>query len=215
MLKDKTVIRAFSEEHAAALTGLSRGQLRAWDRAGFFQPNYAFEDRRSAYSRVYSFRDIVGLRTIAVLMKEHRVSLRELRRVADELISRGYDHWADLKLYVLKRKVYFREPGTEKVEGVWDGQYAMLQVVDVVNDVTDRVKALQKRAPELVGTVEQHKYVVRNTSVIAGTRIPTAAIKRYRDAGYTISQIMKEYPSLKRKDIQAALKHEERLAQSA
>src|SRR3546814_16438357 len=88
------VVRAFSEEHASHLTGLSTGQLRSWDRRGFFSPQYAYDDRRAPYSRIYSFKDVVGLRTIAVLMKEYSVSLQELRKVAEDLVRRGYDHWA-------------------------------------------------------------------------------------------------------------------------
>ncbi len=209
------IVRAFNEEHVARLTGLSRGQLRAWDRRGFFKPDYADEDRHSAYSRVYSFRDVVGLRTIAVLMKDYKVSLRELRKVADELMRRGYDHWADTKLYVVKRQVHFRRPGTRDVEGVWDGQLAMLPIIDVINDVEARVADLQKRPKSQFGQIERHKHVVRNAPVIAGTRIPTASIRRFHEAGYTLDQILAEYPSLTRKDVEAALAHEKGLAKVA
>src|SRR6266699_6034889 len=87
-----TLIAAFSEDHVERLTGLTKGQLKSWDRAGFFAPRYAYEDRHAPYSRVYSFQDVVGLRTIGVLMKEYRISLQKLRRVAGELIKRGYAH---------------------------------------------------------------------------------------------------------------------------
>src|SRR3546814_1019024 len=70
--RSESIVRAFGEEHVSRLTGLSVGQLRAWDRRGFFSPHYAYEDRRSPYSRVYSFRDVVGLRAIAVLKQKHR-----------------------------------------------------------------------------------------------------------------------------------------------
>jgi len=112
-MSQNPLIAAFSEEHVVRLTGLTHGQLRAWDRAGFFQPRYAYEDRHVPYSRVYSFQDVVGLRTIAVLMKQYHVSLQKLRKVAEELIRRGYDHWADVRLYVLKGQVYFRQPEAE------------------------------------------------------------------------------------------------------
>ena len=55
-------------------------------------------------------------------MKEYHVSLQQLRRVATELVQRGYDHWADLKLYVLKDGVHFQKPGSSDVEDVWTGQ---------------------------------------------------------------------------------------------
>ena len=209
------VLAAFSEDHVERLTGLTEGQLRSWDRAGFFAPRYAYEDRHAPYSRVYSFHDVVGLRTIEVLMKQYRVSLQSLRKVAQELVRRGFSHWADVKLYVLKRQVYFRAPKSDKVEGVWDGQLDMVPIIDVINDVEARVRELQKRDASQVGHVERHKHVVRNSSVVAGTRIPTAAIRRYREAGYTVDQIVKQYPALTAEDVQAALVHEEGLARSA
>jgi uncharacterized protein (DUF433 family) len=209
------VIQAFGEEHVEKLTGLSKWQLRRWDRLGFFAPQYAYEDRHVPFSRIYSFKDVVGLRTIAVLMKDHHVSLRELRRVATELVNRGYDHWADLKLYVLNKQVHFQKPGSQDVESVWTGQLAMVPIINVIEDVTSRVADLQKRDASQVGQVEKHKHVARNSSVIAGTRIPTAAIRRFREAGYTKEQILRQYPTLSMEDVEGALAYEEGLARSA
>jgi uncharacterized protein (DUF433 family) len=214
-MSQNTLIAAFSEEHVVRLTGLTHGQLRSWDRAGFFKPRYAYEDRHVPYSRVYSFQDVVGLRTISVLMKEYKISLQKLRKVAEELVRRGYDHWADVKLYVLKRQVYFRRPKSEEIEAVWDGQLAMVPVVDVISDVESRVRELKKRDGSQLGHVERSKYVVRNSPVVAGTRIPTAAIRRFKEAGYSVQQILNQYPTLTTQDVRAALVHEEGLARSA
>jgi uncharacterized protein (DUF433 family) len=214
-MSQNTLIAAFSEDHVARLTGLSHGQLRSWDRAGFFQPRYAYQDRHVPYSRVYSFQDVVGLRTIAVLMKEYRISLQKLRKVAQELIRRGYDHWAEVKLYVVKGQVHFRpDLNADSIEGVWDGQLAMVPIIDVINDVEARVQELKKRDASQLGHVERNKYVARNSAVIAGTRIPTAAIRRFKEAGYTVEQIIRQYPALTAEDVQAALVHEEGLAHS-
>jgi uncharacterized protein (DUF433 family) len=209
------VIHVFSEEHVERLTGLTRGQLRSWDRAGFFAPHYAYEDRHAPYARIYSFPDVVGLRTIAVLMRDYRVSLQQLKKVARELIKRGYDHWAQVKLYVVKKQVHFRTPGSGDVEGVWTGQLAMVPIIDVIQDVENRVRDLQKRNETQVGAVERHKHVVRNATVIAGTRIPTAAIRRFHEAGYTVQQILRQYPTVTIEDVKAAISHEEGLARSA
>lgn len=213
--RSSNVVAAFSEDHVERLTGLTKGQLRSWDRAGFFAPRYAYEDRHAPYSRVYSFQDVVGLRTIAILMKQYRVSLQSLKKVAQELVTKGFAHWADVKLYVLKRQVYFRAPQSGEIEGVWDGQLAMVPIIDVINDLEVRVRDLQKRDASQLGHVERHKHVVRNSSVVAGTRIPTAAIRRYKEAGYSVEQIVKQYPALTAEDVQAALVHEEGLARSA
>jgi uncharacterized protein (DUF433 family) len=210
-----SVLQAFTEEHVIRLTGLSRSQLRAWDRIGFFKPGYAYEDRHQPYSRIYSFQDVVGLRTIAVLRQRYHVSLQQLRKVATELTARGYGHWAEIKLYVVKGQVHFRRPGSQDVEGVWDGQLAMVPVIDVIQDVEDRVRDLRERKSSQRGHIEQHKFVVRNAPVIAGTRIPTAAIRRFREAGYSVDEILRQYPSLTREDVDAAIAHEEGLARSA
>lgn len=210
-----SVLQAFAEDHVIRLTGLSRSQLRAWDRIGFFRPNYAYEDRHQPYSRIYSFQDVVGLRTIAVLRQKYRISLQQLRRVATELIDRGFGHWAEIKLYVVKGQVHFRRPGSDDVEGVWDGQLAMVPVIEVIQDVEERVHDLRQRTPEQLGHIERHKFVVRNASVVAGTRIPTAAIRRFREAGYSVDDIIRQYPTLTKEDVEAALAHEEGLAQSA
>lgn len=215
MSKSNVTIEVFGEEHVSRLTGLTKGQLRSWDRAGFFRPRYACEDRRTPYSRVYSFKDVVGLKTISVLRHDHRISVQELKKVAAELVRRGYKHWADTKLYVVKKQVYFQRPGTDEVEGVWDGQLAMLPIINVIDDVKAGVHKLSMRPSEAHGKVERHRFVARNSPVIAGTRIPTASVRRYRDAGYSVDQILSEYPSLTREDVQAALKYEEKLAKSA
>jgi uncharacterized protein (DUF433 family) len=194
------------------LTGLSLGQLRSWDRRGFFKPDLAYEGRHQPYSRIYSFKDVVGLRTIAVLRKTYHVSLQQLRNVAGELTKRGFGQWAEIRLYVVKRQVHFRPPGTQDVQGVWDGQLAMVPVVDVINDVEDRVKELRTRAKEQQGKIEQHRYVARNAPVISGTRIPTAAIRRFHDAGHSVAEIIRQYPSLTPEDVKAAIAYEEGLA---
>lgn len=212
MTDEDRVVQAFTAEHVERLTGLSSGQLRAWDRDGFFRPDYAHENRRSPYSRIYSFRDVVGLRTIARLRSQYRTSHQELRKVAEELARRGYDHWADTKLYVVNRQVHFQPPESTKVEGVWDGQLAMLPVIDVIQDVKERVALLRHRGTEQRGRIERHRYVGRNSPVIAGTRIPIAAIRRYQEAGYSVQHILSEYPTLTEEDVKAALSYQERVA---
>jgi uncharacterized protein (DUF433 family) len=197
-------VAALTEEHITRITGLSKGQLRAWDRRGFFVPRYAYSDRSSAYSRIYSFRDAVGLKTIAVLRFKHKLAFKTLLEVARELTARGFDHWADTKLYVLMKKVYFQHPGTDKVEGVEDGQFAMLPVIDVLDDVREKVSLLNQRDQSQIGATERNKFVSHNTLVFAGTRIPVAAVQRYLKAGFTKEHIIKEYPTLTFEDIQAA-----------
>lgn len=215
MVAANSVISAFTEDHAAFLTGLTKGQLRAWDRRRFFVPNHAYEKRSEAYSRIYSFKDIVGLKTLSVLRNVYHISFNELKRVASELTRRGYDHWADTRLYVVNKAVHFLDAETGKVESLRDGQYAMLPIIDVISEVNSKVLELKNRNESQIGHVDRNKFTMRNSWVVAGTRIPTATIRRYADAGFSEEHILKEYPTLTREDVREALRHEKGLAKSA
>ena len=87
----------------------------------------------------------------------------------------------------------------------------MVPIINVIEDVETRVAAMQNRESSQVGHVEKRKHVARNSSVIAGTRIPTAAIRRFREAGYSKEQILKQYPTLSIEDVDGALEYEEGL----
>ncbi|WP_172978054.1 DUF433 domain-containing protein [Roseovarius sp. THAF27] len=206
---------ALTEDHVSRVTGLTKGQLRAWDRKGFFQPKFAYDDRKAAYSRFYSFKDVVGLKTIETLRSKYKIGFKKLKDVAEELKAKGFDHWADTTLYVVKKEVHFRNPQTGDIESLRDGQLAMLAVIDVINDVQEKVAELSSRPQEKVGAVERHKFVARNSWVISGTRIPTSTIRRYYEAGFSVEQILTEYPSLTAADVQAALDHENCFDKSA
>ena len=212
-MSDPNVIRAFSEEHVMRLTGLSQSQLRYWDKTEFFAPSYS--KQRGPYGRVYSFHDVVGLRALAVLRKEHKVSLQHLRKVAERLSHLGDALWAETTLYVLNREVQFHEPETGRVRGILSGQYVTIPLIGIMNDVSKRAETLKGRQSDRVGKIERNRHVAHNAWVIAGTRIPTRAIKSFRDAGYSIAQIKREYPTLTTEDIRAALDHEEKASSSA
>jgi uncharacterized protein (DUF433 family) len=51
--------------------------------------------------------------------------------------------------------------------------------------------------------------------VLAGTRIPTQAIWNFYRAGYKMLAILKEYPRLTAKDVQAAIEFEANRARKA
>jgi uncharacterized protein (DUF433 family) len=209
------VIRAFSPEHVARLTELSQRQLRYWDETGFFSPRFGSENRRSPFSRIYSFKDVVGLRTVSILRKSYGIPLQTLRKVARELSQYKEAPWAEIVLYVLGKEVHFREPDTGKIRGVLSKQYVSVPLRSIIEDVSARSSMLRERSKEQIGRVERRRYIAHNAWVVAGTRIPTAAIRRYSEAGYSTDRIIKEYPTLTGRDIQAALRHERKLAKAA
>jgi DNA-binding transcriptional MerR regulator len=206
----RKIIAAFSEEQVERLSGLTKAQLRYWDRTGFFQPKYADENRRFVFSRLYSFKDLVALRVLGLLRNKHSVPLQHLRKVAEKLSHLADDRWTGTTLYVLNRKVVFHEPGTDLPREVLSGQYVIgITMKAIISAAAKDIDKLHRRDPKKIGTVERSPHINRNHWVIGGTRIPTATIRRFKEAGYTIEKILREYPDLRPQDIKAALLHEE------
>jgi uncharacterized protein (DUF433 family) len=204
------VIASFSAEQVERLTGLSKARLTSWDRTGFFAPSYADDDRRSPYSRIYSFRDVVGLRTLCRLRNEHYVSLQQLRQVADKLSHLANDLWSSQVLCVLDKKVVFDETGAGRLREVVSGQYVNgLALEEVISDMRRAVEQLRCRRGDQIGVITRSRFVNHNAAVIAGTRIPVRAIRDFAEAGYTAKQIIDEYPDLTEQDVAAALSYQE------
>ncbi len=200
------IVSAFSEENVGRLTGVSKRQLRYWDRTGFFTPAFPSEDRRVPFSRVYSFKDVLSLRTLNVLRNQYSVPLQHLRKVAEKLAHLSDAKWTATTLYVLSKKVVFVEPGTKALQEIVSGQYVIgIPLKTVVSDTRKDVEKLQKREESDVGKVERRRNVARNHPVMAGTRIPVSAVQRMAEDGLTARQIVAEYPSLTLDDVKAAL----------
>jgi uncharacterized protein (DUF433 family) len=199
-------IQAFTADQVCRLTGLSRAQLGHWDRTRFFVPRYVDTEGGRAYGRVYSFRDVVGLRTLAVLRNEHDVSLQQLRKVGAQLAQMEEAPWASLRFYLAGREVVFENPSTGKLEAARPGSQTVLELdlEPIARAVQDRVSELRRRSPKQLGHVTRHRHVVQNTPVMDGTRIPVAAIRSLSAAGLDVDAIVREYPRLAPEDVRAA-----------
>lgn len=210
------VISFFGAEHIQRLTGLSAFQLREWDKAGFFAPQYAYENRRVPAGRVYSFQDLVGLRTLSVLSKKYRIRLPELKKAAAGLARWSKTPWSSLTLYVLNREVHFQNPETGAIEGAVSGQMAVaIPLEDVMADMREQASKLSERPRDSIGAIDRRRYKMRNVWCVAGTRIPVTAIYSFVDAGYTARQIIEQYPDLTQKDVREALSRRGELTQAA
>jgi DNA-binding transcriptional MerR regulator len=207
MLKIENVIAAFSEDHVVRLTHLSKGRLRYWDKTGFFSPAVNV-GARVPFGRVYSFRDIVALRTLEMLRVQNNVPLQHLRKVAEKLSHLQAELWTKTTLWVLNREVVVEEPGTGKLRAVLSGQYVMpIQLRQIVADTQRDIEAMRRRSPEQIGHVAKLRGINRNAVVVTGTRILVDSIRRLHEDGYTFPQIIEEYPDLTEADISAALRH--------
>jgi uncharacterized protein (DUF433 family) len=202
------VVSAFTEEQVERLTGISVNRLRYWDRTGFFIPSLAASNRRSSYSRIYSFSDVASLRVISVLVKQYSVRLSHLRQVVTGLGGMDNAAWARTTLYVLNRKVIFDDPEAGRQREIVSGQYMIgIKLNEVLSDTKRDVESLSARSPDQLGRIVQSRTIAHNSPVISGTRVPVRNIKEFHAAGYTIEEILNEYPSLTDDDVRAAIGH--------
>lgn len=208
------VIAAFSIDQAANLSRLSKARLISWDRDDFFVPTLACKNRSSPESRIYSFDDIVGLRTLALLRQQ--VSRQHLKKAAMGLKQHSDRPWSKLTLYVLKREVHFMNPATGIVEGAETGQGAVpMPLGPIAEQVALEANKLKRRDPVNVGQFEARRNIMGGRLCVAGTRVPVDTIKAYDEAGYSRSSILEQFPSLKAADIKAAIAFNADLTQAA
>ena len=208
-----SVLSAFGEEHVVRLTGLTKRQLRYWNQISFFSPGYAVAGDKSAFSRIYSFRDVVALRILSVLRNQFCVPLQQLRKVSHELEGRAVDRWTGTKLWVVNKKVVWQEAGTNRPQEVLSKQLVLpVDLTEVISATKRDIGILQKRERSDIGKVRRSRGVSHNAPVIAGTRIRVQAIEEYLKAGFSNKQIIAEYPDLTAIDISAVRRETKRLA---
>ena len=200
------VIAAFTEDEVQRLTGIRLRQLRYWDRTSFFKPGLIDHEDEDQVGSLYSFRDLVCLQVLNKLRNDEKVSLQHLRGVKKKLFALGDDLWAKTTLYVLKKNVVFHNPETGDLEEVLTGQGVLRIPLEIIRtSMESSVKLLRTRNSDNYGKIQRKKGLARNNPVVAGTGIQVSSIKAFSEAGYTVKQIIQEYPSLTERDIEAAI----------
>lgn len=209
------VILALTVEQMSRLTGLSDRQLRYWDDTGFFSPTISAEKHRP-YGRVYSFRDAVGLRTLAMLRNEHRIPLQELRKIGAWLQENYETPWASLRFYVAGRQVFFDDPRDQvRRSGSNPDQTVIpIEMQRIAAETEAAADKLIERTEDEFGKIVQHRHIMQNAPVLAGTRIRTQAVWNFHEAGYSSNEIIEQYPRLTPVDVDAAIKFERQRRQS-
>lgn len=69
----------FTSAQVRSLTGLSTRQINYFDQTGLLQPSLQPAKGKGSF-RYYSFRDLIALKTIAVLREKGGVSLQAIRK---------------------------------------------------------------------------------------------------------------------------------------
>jgi uncharacterized protein (DUF433 family) len=200
---------AFTADTVSRLTGLSVPQLHRWDRSGFFAPSFADPDRRRPYSRIYSFVDVVGLRTIAEL-RERGIPLSELKKVRAFFATHTNEDWANRRFYVVGRRLFFSHDAAVVAARPLGQQVecAILDLGPIASDLDAAVRRLADRTADEIGRVSRDRFIMGGAPVLAGTRIPTATVDWFYRNGYDTDGIIREFPRLTPNDVAAAVRFE-------
>lgn len=207
------VVAAFSEEQIERIVGLSKGRLRYWAKTDFFRPSFVGESNKLPFSRFYSFRDMVALRTLEMLRVQNSVPLQHLRKVAEKLSHLKDSLWTETSLFVVNRKVAIVNSETGQPEEVLSGQYVLgIPLAKVIEDTQRDVIEFCRRPAQTEGRITRNRGIAHNKPIIAGTRIPVVSVVRLNEDGYSTEQIIAEYPDLTSDDVAAALAYGARAA---
>jgi uncharacterized protein (DUF433 family) len=199
----------FSVEQTADLTDLGAGLLRRWDNDDIFHPAQSDPNRKRPMSRLYSFRDVVTLRTLAQA-REFGVSGRELRKVARFVEEHPETSWDDTQIYILGHKVFFSYTDVQRERHLLAskplGQQAMPKILTidigkVQSDAEQRLQQLIERTSDQIGKTEQNRFVVGGAEVFAGTRIPVETVAELLRDGWSSDDVLANFPRLTKADL--------------
>jgi len=194
---DYVVLSAFGKEATARVTGLSERRLARWAREGWFTPSYGDPERPAAFGQLYSYADLVRLRTAAALM-ERGVPVRRALAAVRGRTPLEQQQVPGTALYVVDREVVRQgeagaRTGTEAVEPG-----------PVAAEVEERVRRLGERTPEQIGATERRRGLVNGWELFAGTRIPVGTIVGLLEDGWPRSEILANYARLRDPDLDVA-----------
>jgi uncharacterized protein (DUF433 family) len=200
----------YSADQVCRLAKISDTQLRYWYDTRVFRPQ-PISGAYGAFRRAYSFRDVVGLRTISLLRNTHRVHLDDLREVEKRLKDTPDRDWSNVVFYVGEdRRIYFTDPTTGATVSINPlGQASLFRMRTVIKSVERQLVLMNRRTRNQIGKIDRSRYVLRNASVVAGTRIPTSSIYDLYQAGFNITRIVNEYPRLTPQDVRSAIQFEQ------
>jgi DNA-binding transcriptional MerR regulator len=147
----------FTAHQATRFTGCTPRQLRYWDQIGLVKPSVQSTGGRPGVPRLYSFRDLVGLKVVKSLL-DGGMSLQRVRRSWDYLSRRAdlAQHLSEVKLVTDGVSIFkvCRTNG-EILDALRDGQLAFFVAIDeVARSVDDSVTQFREDRDRFVRALQ-------------------------------------------------------------
>jgi uncharacterized protein (DUF433 family) len=194
--------RAMPDTRAARLAGVSLRRLRYWEAKGVLEPSTVRPISQRKTVRLYDQPTLLELLVVAEMRRTH--SLQQIRAVVGHLRERGY-RIREIRFATAggpAGPVHFQMP-----DGSWEhkshpGQIVLWEVLDL-RPLRARVQGAFTRSTTDQGKVVRRRGRLGSKPVLAGTRVPVAAVRAYLDRGATTREILAAYPDLTEADIDA------------
>jgi DNA-binding transcriptional MerR regulator len=135
-------LEGFTAAQACQLTSCTPHQLRYWDKVGLVEPSIQTTNGRPGRRRIYSFRDLIGLRVVKSML-DNGLSIQRVRRAWDYLRRTGDmdAQLASVKLVTDGESIFaITSDDDELIDALRQGQLAFFVRIDeITKDVEDDV----------------------------------------------------------------------------
>jgi uncharacterized protein (DUF433 family) len=201
--------QAWTTEQVLRITGVSRRRLAYWLDRGILTADID-EARGRGRVRLWSFSNLLEVK-VALWLRD-RVSLQLIGTIVNRLRAEGTKQpLAEMRFAVVDTGKPKRPTDViiQRADGPWElsdhqvvmeGVLPLTQFAEEVRRESERDRA-RRRQP---GRIERKRGRLGSTDVFSGTRVPVAAIRRLRAAGWSDARIIENYPGLTRRDLAAA-----------
>jgi uncharacterized protein (DUF433 family)/DNA-binding transcriptional MerR regulator len=184
---------AYSSSLAAALGGVSEGQLVHWRRQPdpLLVPEYGSQPRVS-----YSFRDLLAIRTVARMRTE--LSLQKIRKAVQNLKNLdNFEHLSNYKLVAKGKTIVWIQSEDQMVDVLAQpGQQIIATMQDILGEFVgwtgETVVPLEQPKPG----IRINPGVLRGYPVIDSTRVPYDTVASLAADGLDATSIRYFYPSV-------------------
>jgi uncharacterized protein (DUF433 family)/DNA-binding transcriptional MerR regulator len=205
---------AYTADRAAALSGVPKSTLYYWARKGHLHPSVSLDPR------LWSYKDLLALRTIYWLRQPKRAFELDVRATSMSKIQRALRQLRDLSLDLFDNE---RPIVAVTINGdivldkealplqLVEGQYLERELIDIVGPF----EGLEgTRGPSLTNPRSNVRIApgkISGAPHIAGTRLPTQSIYTLKQRGFTVENLGRLYPFASREALSDSIDLEEQL----
>ncbi|HXO19076.1 MAG TPA: DUF433 domain-containing protein [Thermoanaerobaculia bacterium] len=205
---------AYTADRAAALSGVPKSTVHYWARNHHLSPSV------SAKPRLWSFTDLLALRTIYWLRQPKAAFDREVPATSMPKVKHALGRLRELDLdlfedghpvvgVTLDGDVVFNVEGMPLQTA--GGQFLPSKIVDILGpfEGLEGIQGPDLRSPRPTLRIIPRK--ISGAPHIAGTRLPTLSIYSLSERGYTVAELSKIYPYTSSASLEESIELEKQL----